>query len=109
MISLLYGNIPSQRGGAIPARIQELDFAEIWLFGSRARGDQRENSDWDFLIVLNNDAPEEDEDLIMLWHLKRRSGVLGDLHPCRKSDFDGCKGVVNTLSYITWKEGVRLI
>ncbi|WP_461102555.1 nucleotidyltransferase domain-containing protein [Spirosoma koreense] len=23
--------------------------AEVWLFGSRARGDAREDSDWDFL------------------------------------------------------------
>lgn len=25
--------------------------AEVWLFGSRARGDAREDSDWDFLIL----------------------------------------------------------
>ncbi|QFT99966.1 Nucleotidyltransferase domain protein (plasmid) [Roseovarius sp. THAF8] len=89
--------------------VQELDVAEIWLFGSRARGDHRENSDWDLLIVLNDDAQAEHENLKTLWELKRRSGVPGDLFPCRKSDFDGCKGVVNTLSYIAWREGVRLV
>ncbi|TAE31516.1 MAG: nucleotidyltransferase domain-containing protein [Cytophagales bacterium] len=25
--------------------------AEVWLFGSRARGDAREDSDWDFLVL----------------------------------------------------------
>lgn len=89
--------------------VQELDVAEIWLFGSRARGDHRENSDWDLLIVLKDDAPREHEDLKALWELKRSSGVPGDLFPCRKSDFDGCKSVVNTLSYIAWREGVRLL
>lgn len=26
---------------------------QIWLYGSRARGDAREDSDWDLLILLN--------------------------------------------------------
>jgi uncharacterized protein len=30
--------------------------AEIILFGSRARGDFRENSDYDFLILTNNEV-----------------------------------------------------
>lgn len=25
--------------------------AEVWLFGSRARGDARDDSDWDFLVL----------------------------------------------------------
>lgn len=29
--------------------------AEVWLFGSRARGDAREDSDWDFLVFTEND------------------------------------------------------
>lgn len=29
--------------------------AEVWLFGSRARGDAREDSDWDFLVWTNKD------------------------------------------------------
>lgn len=29
--------------------------AEVWLFGSRARGDAREDSDWDFLVLTDND------------------------------------------------------
>ena len=34
--------------------VQEIDpLAEVWLFGSRARGDAREDSDWDFLVLTN--------------------------------------------------------
>ena len=34
--------------------VQEIDpQAEVWLFGSRARGDFREDSDWDFLVLMN--------------------------------------------------------
>lgn len=27
----------------------------LWLFGSRARGDNREDSDWDILVLLNRE------------------------------------------------------
>ena len=34
--------------------------ARLYLYGSRARGDYRENSDWDLLILLNR--PQEASD-----------------------------------------------
>lgn len=30
------------------------DIGEVWLYGSRARGDYNTHSDWDILILLNN-------------------------------------------------------
>lgn len=34
--------------------VHEIDpQAEVWLFGSRARGDAREDSDWDFLVLTD--------------------------------------------------------
>ena len=33
--------------------------AEIYLFGSRARGDFNEDSDWDLLILLNGDISSD--------------------------------------------------
>jgi len=42
-------NIPQQ----VKEKVQAIDSqAEVILFGSRARGDAREDSDWDFLILL---------------------------------------------------------
>jgi predicted nucleotidyltransferase len=29
-------------------------YAEVFLFGSRARGDNRPDSDWDILILIDN-------------------------------------------------------
>lgn len=29
------------------------DDVEVWLYGSRARGDNREDSDWDLLVIVN--------------------------------------------------------
>jgi predicted nucleotidyltransferase len=46
------------------ARIVEVLHPEqVWLFGSRARGDARVDSDWDFMAILADDAPDQDLDL----------------------------------------------
>lgn len=39
--------------------------AEIYLFGSRARGDYQKDSDWDLLILLDGEANYERERLII--------------------------------------------
>jgi uncharacterized protein len=33
--------------------------SEVFLFGSRARGDYKKNSDWDFLILMNKQINEQ--------------------------------------------------
>ena len=38
--------------------------SKVILFGSRARGDFREDSDWDFLIVLDREISRELKDVI---------------------------------------------
>ena len=36
---------------------------EVWLYGSRARGEAKEDSDWDLLILLNKPSlTSKDED-----------------------------------------------
>ena len=35
--------------------------ASLWLYGSRARGTAREDSDWDLLILLNKDQREAED------------------------------------------------
>ncbi len=46
----------------IKKRVKEIDSsAEIILYGSRARGDERPDSDWDILILINTKADLETE------------------------------------------------
>jgi len=46
----------------ISAKIKEIDAsAEIYLFGSRARGDEKPDSDWDILILSKNQITLKDE------------------------------------------------
>jgi len=48
----------------VKRNVQQIDpQAEVWLFGSRARGDARDDSDWDFLVLT--DKPVD-------WTFKRR-------------------------------------
>lgn len=37
--------------------LKDIDHKKIVLFGSRARGDSAENSDYDLLIEMNDDIP----------------------------------------------------
>lgn len=81
---------------------------QIWLFGSRARGDARPESDWDLFVVVRDDTPEEQLDLRFLWQLKRGCGVPADVIACRAGEFREALDTVNTLSYVVAKEGVRI-
>ena len=53
--------------------------AEAFLFGSRARGDNRKNSDWDILILIdNNKVTNEIEDKFRdeLYNIELETGQI---------------------------------
>ena len=79
---------------------------QIWLFGSRARGEANEGSDWDLLVIVRDDLPEEETDPLLVWRLKRESGVRADVILCRLRDFLEDSGTVNTLEYEAATRGV---
>jgi predicted nucleotidyltransferase len=89
------------------ARIVEvLHPVQVWLFGSRARGDARADSDWDFLAVLPDDAPEQDLDVSSVWprlrdlELKRAEVLTMTL-----SEFEEWKHALGTLAQIVASTG----
>lgn len=91
------------------ARIVEKYRAEqVWLFGSRARGDAGPSSDWDLFIVVPDDTDERDLDPVVAWRLQRGSGVHADVIPCRATEFREARDTVNTLSYVVAGEGVLI-
>jgi predicted nucleotidyltransferase len=80
---------------------------QIWLFGSRARGAARPDSDWDLLaIVPDCPDPADFDDPLTVWRVKREPGVSSDLVVYRASDFEADKTVPNTLAYSTKLDGV---
>lgn len=86
----------------------ELQAEQVWLFGSRARGDHGPNSDWDVLVVLPDAAPEDCDDPARVFGVRRQSGLLCDLLTVRASDFRTARDVMNTLSHTVVREGFRL-
>jgi uncharacterized protein len=80
----------------------------IYLFGSRARGDARIDSDYDFLVVVPDDAPQERRSLAATMLVPRDPGVALDIVPCRRSVFEHKRHYIGSLSYLAAHEG-RLV
>ena len=78
---------------------------EIWLFGSRARGDARPDSDFDILVVLPDDA---ELDYQRAYEPVMASGLGCDVVPCRKADFEEERGEPGTISARVFNEGRQL-
>jgi hypothetical protein len=60
----------------------------IYLFGSEARGDAGPDSDLDFLVVVPDDAPEDQLHPGAGRRAVRGTGFAKDIVPWRKTDFD---------------------
>lgn len=86
----------------------EMFASEVWLFGSRARGDNTPQSDFDILAVISDDAPKDIDTPHAAFRLRRRSKAHADLLTIRASDFIGASTVPNTISYAVAQEGLRL-
>lgn len=81
---------------------------EVWLFGSRARGDARPTSDWDLLVVVSDDAKDDELEPLSAWRLQKGAGVYADVIPYRASEFRADRDTVNTLAYSVGVEGVLI-
>jgi predicted nucleotidyltransferase len=81
---------------------------QIWLFGSRARGDAHASSDWDLLVVVPDDIDDAELDPLVGWRLQKDSGVRADVFPCRSSDFREDRTTPNTLAYDAAVDGLLI-
>lgn len=95
-------------GQVVVLALERLMAREVWLFGSRARGDNRPDSDWDILIVVDDHALEESLDPVRLWHLGRDTGLAADVIADRVSDLRACEDMPTTIAYDIKREGIRL-
>lgn len=77
----------------------------IYLFGSRARGEARADSDYDLLVIVPDQKPKEFWSLKTLARIPRDPGIPADVVACRRSIFEQRKLQVGTLSYKAAHEG----
>jgi predicted nucleotidyltransferase len=80
---------------------------QVWLFGSRARGEARSDSDWDLMAILPDDAPEEDLDLCSVWRRLRDLRLRRvEVLTMTRSDFEAWRHSLGTLAEIVASTGV---
>ena len=79
--------------GKIKEKIHEVNpEAEIWLYGSRARGDVHPESDWDVLILLNEENFQRKDErpfIRKIYDLELEYGEIISLFVLPKSEWDG--------------------
>lgn len=61
---------------------------EVRLFGSRSEGSAAPDSDFDLVVVLDDDAPDEQLDPDVIYRPLVGSGIGCDVIACRREDFD---------------------
>jgi predicted nucleotidyltransferase len=89
--------------------VQTVPVEQIYLFGSYAYGTPGENSDLDIYVVLKDDAPYRElevMDMIGLALYKKKSHPL-DLLVLKKARFDDRQGAV-TLEHEVFNKGIKL-
>jgi predicted nucleotidyltransferase len=90
------------------ARIVEvLQPVQVWLFGSRARGEARADSDWDFMAILPDGAPEQDLDLCSVWQRLRDLQLQRvEVFTMTRSEFEEWRQSLGTLAEIVASTGI---
>ena len=83
---------------AIAVMRERFDPEEISLFGSRARGDFRVESDWDFLVLVSDDAGPEILSPVYAWETAKAFGLPADIVVELVTDFRESVPVANTLA-----------
>jgi uncharacterized protein len=79
----------------------------IYLFGSRARGDADEDSDYDLLVVVPDDAPQE-RLWERVWEAAKSGRIAANAMIRLKSDFALYRHEVGSLSYEIEVDGIQL-
>lgn len=101
---MMDSNIQAALNVLVPAMQPE----EIYLYGSRARGDAKEHSDYDFFVVMPDNAPKYKIDLFYTHSLTSSLDICADVTPCRKFYFEKDKSLLGTLGYNVAHEGKRI-
>lgn len=101
--------VPRELSALIADAQRTIQPVEFWLFGSRARGDWREDSDWDVLAVLPDEAPPEHLSPLATWEIRYRQEAPVTFLSTTKSELLSIWGLPNTLGYDLAREGVRLV
>lgn len=88
--------------------VERMNPLAIWLFGARATGRARRNSDYDLLGVMPDGTPEDELDPVKAWAVTRDLGIPVDLIPCTQSEFEEEKNEIDTLPREALRHGILI-
>jgi predicted nucleotidyltransferase len=90
----------------LDAVVAHFDPVRVILFGSRARGDAGADSDYDLLVVLDDDAPAARLGWRSAFEARRDFHQAVDIVPCRRRWFEDKQGVIGSLAHMAAQHGI---
>jgi predicted nucleotidyltransferase len=92
------------------ARGEGVEVKRIILFGSRARGDYREDSDWDLLVVVGGSLSREAIRRLQyrIYRSLSRNRIYCDVIVVSGEYYDKYKDVAGTIAYHAHLEGKQI-
>jgi predicted nucleotidyltransferase len=96
-------NVPERLLNGIVRRLAP---AEVWLFGSQARGEGHADSDFDLLVVMDDEAGEDRYSSRAKAEARADYEGRADLILTRRSSFDRRRHIIGTLDELVAAEGV---
>ena len=85
--------------------VEAFEPLRIYLFGSKARGDEGPDSDYDLVVIVPNDMPTEKRNSQRAYKALRGTGVAADVIVWTQEMFDSRLGVVASLPATVMREG----
>lgn len=85
--------------------IAAYDPLQVYLFGSKARGEAGANSDYDLLVVVPDDAPPERRRSRLAYEALRGTGAAADVLVCTHSYFEPRRSLRASLPGTVLREG----
>jgi len=81
------------------------DPLQVYLFGSKARGEAGVDSDYDLLIVVPDDAPPERRRSRLAYEVLQGTGTAADVLVCTRSYFEPRRSLRASLPGTVLREG----
>lgn len=101
--------VPAPEISNLLARIRDTyDPLAVLLYGSKARGESRPDSDWDLKIIVSDDAPEALFSPLLGWSVQDGAGVHADISCARISEFEADLSIANSAAREVLRDGILL-
>jgi predicted nucleotidyltransferase/HEPN domain-containing protein len=88
--------------------VERVDPVAVYLFGSRARGDADENSDYDLMVVVRDEVSLDRSFRDRLWQIARAARIGATPFVTRRASFAWRRSEVGTLEYEVETDGIQL-